>query len=253
MFLFLGQNYPVMNISIIGTGKLGSTVLQLNQKHTVIHKINTQNSHQIHEIEASAVDVVIHTATPRQVIPDAEILLAKGLKMVIATTGFDKQALQKLIQQYDATVVQDGNFSIGVNVLFMLNSYLAKLMNHFPEYDVAIHEIHHNLKKDAPGGTAIQLSEQIIAHLDRKNSWITPQETIEPNQVSISAMRLGSVIGTHEVIYDSPIDSIMIKHDAKNRLGFAQGILMAVDFLAQNADVKGWIPMQKIIEKILEK
>jgi 4-hydroxy-tetrahydrodipicolinate reductase len=242
-----------MNISIIGTGKLGSTVLQLNQKHQVVYTINSKNSEQIHNIEPSNTEVVIHTATPAQVIPDAEILLSKGVKMIIATTGFDKTALQTLIQKYNATVVQDGNFSIGVNVLFMLNTYLAKLMNYFPEYDVAVHEIHHNLKKDAPGGTAIQLAESIIAHSDRKKRWVIPQETVKPDEISISAMRLGSVIGTHEVIYDNPIDSIRIRHEAKNRQGFAQGILMAVDFLAQNPDLKGWIRMQQVIETLMQK
>lgn len=242
-----------MNISIIGTGKLGNTVLQLNQKHTVVYAINSKNTQLIHEINASNTDVVIHTATPNQVIEDAKILLKKGVKMIIATTGFDKTALHKLIEQYNATVIQDGNFSIGVNVFFMLNTYLAKLMNYFAEYDVAVHEIHHNLKKDAPGGTAIQLAESIITHLERKNTWVIPHETIKPDEISVSAMRLGSVIGTHEVIYDSPIDSITIKHEAKNRLGFAQGILMAVDFLAQNPSLKGLIRMQQVIETLIQK
>jgi len=240
-----------MKLSIIGTGKLGSTVLELNQKHQIIHAINSKNAHQIDKIDLSNTDIVIHTAIPSQVIIDAEIILRKGIKMVIATTGFDKNALNTLIQKYNATVIQDGNFSIGVNVLFMLNTYLAKLMNYFPEYDVAVHEIHHNLKKDAPGGTAIQLAESIITHIDRKKRWIIPHETIKPDEISISAMRLGSVIGTHEVMYDSSIDSIMIKHEAKNRQGFARGILMAVDFLAQNPDKKGLIHMQEVIEYIL--
>ncbi|MCS7075775.1 MAG: 4-hydroxy-tetrahydrodipicolinate reductase [Bacteroidia bacterium] len=240
-----------MNISIIGTGKLGSAVLQLNQKHKVIYAINSKNSQDIQHIEPSNTSVVIHTATPEQVLPNAQILLPKGLKMIIATTGFDKKALQSLIQLYDATVVQDGNFSIGVNILFLLNDYLAKLMNHFPEYDVAIHEIHHNLKKDAPGGTAIQLAEGIINHLKRKESWIVPHQTLKSNQISVSATRLGSVIGTHKVIYDSSIDAITLKHEAKSRQGFAQGILMAVDFLEKNPDTKGWIKMQDIIQACL--
>lgn len=242
-----------MNISIIGTGKLGNTVLQLNQKHTVIYAINSKNTHLIHEIAPANTEVVIHTATPTQVIADAEILLPKGLKMVIATTGFDKTTLQKLVQQYNGTVIQDGNFSIGVNVLFMLNAYLAKLMNRFTEYDVAVHEIHHNLKKDAPGGTAIQLVESILTHLERKKTWVIPHETVKPDEVSVSAMRLGSVIGTHEVLYDSPVDTITIKHEAKNRLGFAQGILMAVDFLAQNPTLKGLIRMQQVLESMMQK
>lgn len=240
-----------MNIAIIGTGKLGSAVLQLNQKHTVVYAINSKNSHLIEQINATNTEIVIHTATPHQVIPHAQILLPKGLKMIIATTGFDKTALEKLIQQYDATVIQDGNFSVGVNVLFMLNAYLAKLMNYFAEYDVAVHEIHHNLKKDAPGGTAIQLADDIIKHLERKTTWVIPSETIKSNEISVSAMRLGSVIGTHEVRYDSPIDSIAIKHEAKNRLGFAQGILMAVDFLAQHPSRKGLIRMQQVLQSLI--
>ncbi len=242
-----------MNISIIGTGKLGNTVLQLNQKHTVVYAINSKNAQQIQEINPTNTNAVIHTATPNQVIADAEILLSKGVKMIIATTGFDKTALHKLIEKYGATVVQDGNFSVGVNVLFMLNTYLAKLMNYFSQYDVAIHEIHHNLKKDAPGGTAIQLAESIITHLERKNTWVIPHESIKPDEISMSSMRLGNIIGTHEVIYDSSIDTITIKHEAKNRLGFAQGILMAVDFLAQNPSLKGLIRMQQVIETLIQK
>lgn len=242
-----------MNIAIIGTGKLGNTVLQLNQKHKISYAINSKNQAEIHTITPSNTDIVIHTAVPSRVIPDAEILLSKGIKMIIATTGFDKIALQELIQTYQATVVQDGNFSIGVNILFMLNVYLAKLMNNFSQYDAAIHEIHHNLKKDAPGGTAIQLAEDIIAHLDRKRTWNMPKDTILPDELSVSAMRLGKVIGTHEIIYDSDIDSLTIKHEAKNRQGFAQGILMAVDFLSQNPEIKGLIRMRQVIEGLLKK
>jgi 4-hydroxy-tetrahydrodipicolinate reductase len=242
-----------MNISIIGTGKLGSTVLQLNTKHTIVYTIHSKNAGQIHQIIPANTEVVIHTATPNQVIADAEILLPKGLKMVIATTGFDKNALYRLVREHNATVIQDGNFSVGVNMLFMLNTYLAKLMNYFPEYDVAVHEIHHNLKKDAPGGTAIQLAESIITYLERKNTWTVPHETVKSDEISISAMRLGSVIGTHEIVYDSPIDSITLKHEAKNRLGFAQGILMAIDFLEQNPSLKGLIRMQEVIETLIQK
>lgn len=223
-----------MNISIIGVGKLGSMVLQLNQNHSISYQISRQNAQDIELITPQNTDVVIHTATPETVLKDATVILAKKIPMVIATTGFDKEALQKLVQQHDGKVVQDGNFSVGVNVMYLVNEYLASLMEKFKEYDVCIHETHHNLKKDAPSGTAIQLAEGILKQLQRKKTWSLPQAegAIHPEILSMSSNRVGSVIGEHTVMYDSVIDELSLSHKAKNRHGFAQGILMACEFIA---------------------
>ena len=107
------------------------------------------------------------------------------------------------------------------------------MMNRYDNYDVTMTEIHHTEKKDAPSGTAITLAEGILENLDRKSEWVlsNPQFTINNEQLGIEALREGKVPGTHIVTYNSVVDSITIKHEAKSREGFALGAVVAAEFL----------------------
>jgi len=114
------------------------------------------------------------------------------------------------------------NFSIGVNIFFAMNKYLAKIMNNFPSYDVKMTEVHHIHKLDAPSGTAITLAEGILENIDRKDRW-TLENAESATDLPIHAIREGEVPGIHEITYESDVDTISIKHDAKSRAGFALG------------------------------
>lgn len=118
---------------------------------------------------------------------------------------------------------------MGVNIFFGLNEYLAKIMNQFDSYKVSMEEIHHIHKLDAPSGTAISLAQGVIEN-SSYSEWTL--EDAKNNQIHIEAKRIGEVPGTHTVTYDSPIDSIEIKHTAHNREGFALGAVIAAEWLA---------------------
>ena len=125
--------------------------------------------------------------------------------------------------------ISSSNFSLGVNIFFGLNEYLAKIMNQFDSYKVSMEEIHHIHKLDAPSGTAISLAQGVIQNSNYTN-WTL--EEAKANEIHIEAKRIGEVPGTHTVTYDSPIDSIEIKHTAHNREGFALGAVIAAEWLA---------------------
>lgn len=122
------------------------------------------------------------------------------------------------------------NFSIGVNLFFALNRQLAAMMNQQPDYDIKAEEIHHTQKLDAPSGTAITLVEDIIDEVARKSSWVK-DKAAAAEEIPIVSKRIEKVPGTHEIVYVSPIDSIVIRHEAHSREGFAKGALMAAQWI----------------------
>ena len=128
------------------------------------------------------------------------------------------------------------NFSIGVNIFFAVNKYLAEIMNSFEEYNVSISETHHTQKLDAPSGTAISLADILIKSLNKKHSWKLDKD-VNASEIAIEAIREGDVKGIHEILYDSEIDTINLRHSAKTRKGFAQGAVLAAEFLKDKTGV----------------
>ncbi|HZX74120.1 MAG TPA: dihydrodipicolinate reductase C-terminal domain-containing protein, partial [Cyclobacteriaceae bacterium] len=130
----------------------------------------------------------------------------------------------------DGTVFYASNYSMGVNVFFKLNEYLAKLMNNYPEYEVSVDETHHTQKKDSPSGTAITLAKSLLNNLGRKKEWVN-HATNNPHELVINSFRVDPDPGTHVVTYHSEIDDIEIKHHAYSRKGFAQGAVLVAEWL----------------------
>ena len=167
-----------------------------------------------------------------------------GVPVVSGTTGW--------LERWDEVVAccreQQGgffyasNFSLGVNIFFAVNKYLAGIMNHFPQYSVEIEEIHHIHKLDHPSGTAITLAEDIIGQLDAKHSW-SENMPVTDDSIHITARREGEIPGTHTIVYDSAVDTIRITHEAKNRKGFALGAVIAAEFTVGK---KGFLTMQDL-------
>jgi 4-hydroxy-tetrahydrodipicolinate reductase len=150
--------------------------------------------------------------------------------------------LKEEIAEKGYTLFWASNFSLGVNLFFELNKRLAAMMNSYVNYDVAMTEIHHTEKKDAPSGTAITLAEGILENLDRKKEWVLSNaqctmhnaqllDLLDNSQLPIEAVREGKVPGTHIIKYDSVVDTITITHEAKSREGFALGAVVAAEFL----------------------
>ena len=154
------------------------------------------------------------------------------------TTGWldKKNEIDALCRQKQAALFYASNYSLGVNLFFKLNEYLAKLMNGRKGYQVSIDEIHHTQKKDAPSGTAITLAEGIIKNYPSKKSWALSR-TQNPEELVIHSFRVDPVPGTHTVHYQSAVDELSIQHIAHSRQGFALGAVLVAEWLTGKTGV----------------
>jgi 4-hydroxy-tetrahydrodipicolinate reductase len=195
-------------------------------------------------IDFNGADVAIDFSIPEAAFINISEALKKGIPVVSGTTGWlDRyDEILALCKEKNGSFLYASNFSLGVNLFFELNTKLAELMQNF-NYDVSITETHHTQKLDAPSGTAISLAEQILPFSSNKN-WVL--DTNNKNNITISAKREKDVPGTHQVFYKSTIDEIEIKHTAKNRMGFAQGAVLAAVYIAYK---KGVFSMKDVLFK----
>ena len=223
-----------MKIVISGYGKMGKEVEAIAQKrgHQVIAKIDRPNEWDEFDAIQSQADVVIDFSQPEVVVDNLKRCFQAGVPIVTGTTGWYGQ-MEEVVHNckaQKATLFYAPNFSIGVNIFFRANRQLAKLMAGTEGYSVQIDETHHIHKLDAPSGTAIQIAEGIISQNPNINKWVNKVSGL-PSALSILSKREGEVTGTHEVTYDSEVDVITLKHEAKNRSGFALGAVLAAEFV----------------------
>ena len=217
-----------MKIALLGYGKMGKTIEQIAiaHGHEIVLKIdNAETSYDI-----TIADVAIEFSTPSSAFANISNCLTHKVPVIAGTTGWLVQYNEAvaLCQKHQTAFLYASNFSIGVNVFFALNKNLAKLIAKLKDYEVAIEEIHHTQKLDAPSGTAITLAESIIAETD-KTGWHL--NTATGNEIPIVAKRIDSVPGTHIITYTCEVDTIEIKHTAHNRKGFALGAVMAAEWI----------------------
>jgi 4-hydroxy-tetrahydrodipicolinate reductase len=236
-----------MNIALIGYGKMGKAIEQIavQHGHHIVLKINSANVDQLDHLDNFTIDVAIEFTNPTSAKENVLKCLKKQIPVVCGTTGWKEQvgSVELATAQFNTAFLIASNFSIGVNLFFELNSYLANLMNNYTDYAIQIKETHHTAKKDAPSGTAISLAEQIIEQNEIKKHWhlgATNDDAIIP----IEALREDPAPGTHEITYSSIIDDISIKHTAHNRNGFALGAVLAAEYL-QNK--KGIFTMKDVL------
>jgi len=238
-----------MRILILGYGKMGKTIEQiaLKRNHTVPYKIDLSNQHDLLKLDKSEIDVAIEFSSPESAFENIKICLEKGIPVVSGTTGWleKKQEIIDLTNKTKGGFFYASNYSVGVNLFFHLNKILARIMNNFPDYTVTMEEIHHTEKKDAPSGTAITLAEGVIEHLDRTKKWIN-EESQTSGELPIISKRIDKVPGTHTVDYSTKVDSIEIKHTAHTREGFAEGAVIAAEWLKGKQGVFGMDDMLKI-------
>ncbi|MDL2222408.1 4-hydroxy-tetrahydrodipicolinate reductase [Parabacteroides sp. OttesenSCG-928-N08] len=236
-----------MKIALIGYGKMGKTIEQIAQKrgHEIVSIIDINNEDEFDSVAFKSADVAIEFTIPTQAYSNYMKCFAANVPVVSGTTGWlDKlNEVKALCDNEGKTFFYASNFSIGVNLFFALNKQLAKMMDGFADYDVRMVETHHIHKLDAPSGTAITLAEGITGNMERKNRWVLKPET-QPDEISIEALREGEVPGRHEVIYDSEVDTISIKHNAKSRAGFALGAVIAAEFTAGK---RGFLTMDDLL------
>ena len=236
-----------MKIALIGYGKMGKTIEQIAiaRGHEIVARIDIDNQDDFTSPEFKSADVAIEFSQPQSAMDNYRRAFAAGVKVVSGTTGWlESMPEVKGACENGNTFFYSSNYSLGVNIFFALNKYLAKIMNGFANYEVSMEETHHIHKLDAPSGTAITLAEGIIENISRKEGWV---EGIEPEaqQIGITSYRRDEVPGIHTIKYESDVDTITITHDAKSRAGFALGAVVAAEFIK---DKTGFITMQDMLK-----
>ena len=230
-----------MKIALLGYGKMGKVIerIALERGHEIVLKKDQNNTFE----GLSIADVAIDFSVPDSAVTNISECLNNGIPVISGTTGWlaDYLKMVQLCEEKNGSFIYASNFSLGVNVFFELNEYLAKMMANLKQYNVSMEEIHHTQKLDAPSGTAITLAEGVIKHTDYAN-WTL--ETPISNEIHIEAKRIENVPGTHSIFYDSEVDQIEIKHTAHSREGFALGAVVAAEWLVGK---KGVFTMKDVL------
>ena len=230
-----------LKIALIGYGKMGKAIdeLALERGHTITCRITEENIIDMNSETFTKSDVAIEFTAPGSAVANIKKCFNVNLPVVVGTTGwYDRfDEVSKICKQQKQSLFYASNFSIGVNILFEINKKLAQLMNGRKEYDVLISEVHHLAKIDKPSGTAISLAEQIIGLLDKKKNWVLDKSNASVNEINIESSREENVIGKHTVSYHSDIDELIIQHNAFSRKGFAEGALLAAEFIVNKKGV----------------
>ncbi|GAA4325235.1 4-hydroxy-tetrahydrodipicolinate reductase [Pontixanthobacter gangjinensis] len=220
-----------MKIALLGYGRMGKTIEEIAEQrgHEVVLKVSDDIDN--HELDGSKIDVAIDFSIPKAAFKNITTCFKHNIPVVSGTTGWldNYEKARKICKEEDSAFIYASNFSLGVNVFFELNKKLAGMMQGLEDYKVDIEEIHHTQKLDAPSGTAITLAQQIIEENSKLKGW--QLDDADEDEIPIYAKREENVPGTHTVTYDSPIDSIEIKHTAKSRQGFALGAVVAAEYL----------------------
>lgn len=223
-----------MNIALIGYGKMGQTIERtaVERGHNIVLRVTSETRVALGTEDLQAADVAIEFTSPESAKDNILLCREAGVPVVCGTTGWGSalSEVEALFADGKGALLYASNFSIGVNIFFLLAQRVAELMRGQPAYDVRIEETHHTQKKDAPSGTAITLAETTMAHLSRKQRWVLGSVT-EASALSITAHREEGVPGTHRILYSSPIDDIELIHTAHSRDGFALGAVLAAEFL----------------------
>lgn len=220
--------------------------IALERGHEIVSVIDIDNREDFQSEAFRSADVAIEFTTPHIALQNYDEAFRAGVAVVSGTTGWTEhlEEVKNNVEKNNHTLFWSSNFSLGVNIFITLNSYLAKMMNQFPDYNVEMTEIHHTQKLDAPSGTAITLAEGILGNLDRKMVWVKDTEN-NSDELAIKSIREGQVPGIHTIRYESAVDSIEITHDAKSREGFALGAVVAAEFTAGK---KGFLGMGDLLK-----
>ncbi|MGL4780179.1 MAG: 4-hydroxy-tetrahydrodipicolinate reductase [Bacteroidales bacterium] len=232
----------------MGYGKMGHEIEQIaiSRGHEIVSIIDVSNLNDFESEAFKSADVAIEFTRPDAALENYRRAFKAGVPVVAGTTGWldHIDEIKSACENDGKTFFYASNFSLGVNIFFALNKYLAKIMDGFKDYDVSMKEIHHIHKLDEPSGTAITLAEGVLENITRKDNWTLNKEHAD-NELYIEAIREGEVPGYHSIIYDSPVDTITITHDAKSRKGFALGAVVAAEFTCGK---KGFLTMSDMLK-----
>lgn len=213
---------------------MGKTIekLALIKGHEIVLKTSGEFPADESTLKESNAEVAIEFTRPDKVVKNLLLCAKTGIPVVTGTTGwYDRLSeVENEFRSNSSKLIYSSNFSIGVNIFFKLNDYLAAIMDRYDSYDPVLTEIHHSEKRDSPSGTAITLAEDLIFQMDRKDNWEN-DFSADKRKLSIISKREPNVPGTHEIRYKGLNDELSIKHQANNRDGFALGSILAANWL----------------------
>jgi 4-hydroxy-tetrahydrodipicolinate reductase len=236
-----------MKIALIGYGKMGKAIeeIALEKGHEIVLKIDADNQADFTADNLKKADVAIEFTSPHSAVENIKKCLEFGVPVVSGSTGWLERwaEVKETCDQKNGALLYASNYSVGVNIFFELNNYLAKMMQPHHEYDVMLEEIHHTQKKDSPSGTAITLAEGVMQAFKNKKQWVN-HISDNVDDLEIISERVDPAPGTHKIKYRSAIDDIEIIHTAHNRKGFAGGAVLAAEFLAGK---KGIYSMKEVL------
>ena len=220
-----------IRLALIGMGKMGRAIAQLAPERgfTVVAEIDLSNASAgavTRETLADAV-VAIEFTVPSAAPANIRACVAAGCPVVVGTTGWYDQlpAVRAEVERANGSLLTAPNFSVGVAIFDRVVAEAARLFSVVPGFDVHLIETHHTEKKDAPSGTAGSLARTAEAAMGRP--------------IPITSIRVGSVPGTHELVFDAPFEQVRLVHEARDRRVFAEGALVAARWLVGRTGVYG--------------
>jgi 4-hydroxy-tetrahydrodipicolinate reductase len=229
-----------LNLAILGYGKMGKVLGQLApqrgfQVRLVLDIDANAGGAGITRENFQGIDVCAEFTTPDAVFENIRRVAALGVNLVVGTTGWygRREEVRKIIEDSGVGMVYAANFSIGVNLFYRLARAAAGIFSAFPMYDPYLTEAHHKMKKDAPSGTALEIKRQI-------------QPSFREREIPVASVRAGYIPGMHELGFDSEADTVVLRHTARGRQGFAEGTLYAARWVVGK---KGLFSFAEVLEK----
>ena len=219
--------------------------IAIKRGHLIKLIVDQDNESDLNKSNLTGTDVAIEFSSPSAAFNNISKCLNEKVPVVSGTTGWleNYNEVVEVCNRNNTAFIHSSNFSIGVNLLFRLNAELARQMDRFKDYEVSIEEIHHTKKLDAPSGTAITLAEGIIDKHQGYEKWCFEKDKTD-RCIPVRSIREGAVPGTHTVSWDSDIDTISLRHEAKSRRGFALGAVVAAEYIHSR---KGIFTMNDVI------
>jgi 4-hydroxy-tetrahydrodipicolinate reductase len=214
----------LMKIALIGYGKMGRMIEQAATARGLdIACVIDINGVERGDLKDA--DVCIEFSQPNAVLDNIRLVADASKPMIVGTTGWYEHLdeVRSIVEASNIGFVYGSNFSIGVNLMFQIARYAASLFKNFPSYDPFIEEAHHQFKKDAPSGTAITLKQRLASEYNR--------------EAPTASTRAGYFPGTHTVGFDSEVDTLTITHTARSRAGFAEGAIVAAQWIVNRKGV----------------
>ncbi|MEQ8583039.1 MAG: 4-hydroxy-tetrahydrodipicolinate reductase [Marinoscillum sp.] len=229
-----------MRIALIGYGKMGKSIEQIAKArgHEISFIIDQENHSDIHKISPDNTDMAIEFSQPSSAYDNITTLLSNKVKTMAGTTGWlDRyDEVKTLCTSTNGTFLYASNYSVGVNLFFELNEWLANKMSQLEGFVPEMVEVHHTEKKDAPSGTAITLAEGIQQNDPSVKKWVN-EPSQEPQTLGILSRREANVPGTHTVTYRSPLETIEITHIAHDRKVFAEGVIKVAEWATNQTGI----------------